>query len=95
MCDIRAQECAGMANRIISMRQELRSRLEASGSSRPWNHITDQIGMFAYSGLNKQQVQRLKDEFHIYCTEDGRISMAGVTLHNLDWLVHGIHEVSK
>lgn len=84
-----------MANRIISMRQELRSCLETTGSNKSWKHITDQIGMFAYSGLTKEQTQRLMNEHHVYCTEDGRISMAGVTLHNVDYLANSIHEVTK
>ena len=38
-----------MADRIISMRTLLRSNLEGLGSKWTWNHVTDQIGMFAYS----------------------------------------------
>lgn len=91
----RAKECDGMASRIITMRHELRTRLEATGSSRSWEHITNQIGMFAYSGLTKEQTQRLMSDHHVYCTEDGRISMAGVTLHNVDYLANSIHQVTK
>ena len=40
-----------MATRIIDMRKLLRENIEKSGSSRSWQHITDQIGMFAYTGL--------------------------------------------
>lgn len=69
-------ECKGMADRINSMRGELRSRLEHAESDRSWEHITKQIGMFAYSGLNKDEVTLLKERHHIYCTMDGRISMA-------------------
>jgi aspartate aminotransferase, mitochondrial len=46
------QEVAGMAGRIIQARQMLRDRLQALGSTLPWNHITDQIGMFCYTGLS-------------------------------------------
>ena len=45
-----------MADRIISMRSQLRDGLEREGSNRNWQHITDQIGMFCYTGLNPQQV---------------------------------------
>jgi aspartate aminotransferase len=51
--------------------------------------------MFAFSGLNKEQVMRLRDEFSIYCTLDGRISMAGVTSGNVEYLANAIHAVSK
>lgn len=50
------QEVKGMADRIINVRTALKSNLEKEGSSRPWNHITDQIGMFCFTGLNQQQV---------------------------------------
>jgi len=69
-------QCAGMAARIKTMRTVLRERLKALGSTKSWKHITEQIGMFAYSGLTKEQVETLRDKHHIYCTLDGRISMA-------------------
>ena len=89
------EQCAGMADRINTMRTVLRTRLEAAGSTRSWEHITKQIGMFAYSGLSKDQVVMLRDKHHIYCTLDGRISMAGVTSGNVDYIADAIHDVSK
>jgi aspartate/tyrosine/aromatic aminotransferase len=44
-------QVAGMAKRIIDMRKLLRENIEKSGSSHSWQHVTDQIGMFAYTGL--------------------------------------------
>ena len=73
-------QCKSMADRINDMRLNLRTSLEAGGSDRSWEHITKQIGMFAYSGLHKEQVITLRDKHHIYCTLDGRISMA-VSIH--------------
>lgn len=46
-----------MADRIITMRQQLVSNLTQCGSQRNWQHITDQIGMFCFTGLNQQQVR--------------------------------------
>jgi aspartate aminotransferase len=88
-------QCKDMADRINSMRGELRSRLEDAGSDRSWEHITRQIGMFAYSGLNKEEVTLLKERHHIYCTMDGRISMAGVTSGNVDYIANAMHDVTK
>lgn len=45
-----------MANRIISMRTQLRDNLKKEGSSHNWQHITDQIGMFCFTGLKPDQV---------------------------------------
>uniref|UniRef100_A0A069DT85 Aspartate aminotransferase n=1 Tax=Panstrongylus megistus TaxID=65343 RepID=A0A069DT85_9HEMI len=88
-------EVKGMADRIISVREKLKSQLAAEGSKKNWNHITDQIGMFCYTGLTPQQVERLTKEFNIYLTKDGRISMAGVTSKNYKKLAHAMHEVTK
>ena len=89
------EQCAGMADRIHTMRSLLRGHLEEAGSTHNWEHITRQIGMFAYSGLNKDQVMTLREKHHVYCTADGRISMAGVTSGNAEYIAQAIHDVSK
>uniref|UniRef100_A0A8C2V5G9 Aspartate aminotransferase, mitochondrial n=1 Tax=Chinchilla lanigera TaxID=34839 RepID=A0A8C2V5G9_CHILA len=89
------QEVKGMADRIISMRTQLVSNLKKEGSSHSWQHITDQIGMFCFTGLKPEQVERLTKEFSIYMTKDGRISVAGVTSGNVGYLAHAIHQVTK
>ncbi|KAJ3236963.1 aspartate transaminase aat1 [Chytriomyces hyalinus] len=85
-----------MADRIISMRFELRNHLEKTyGSQRNWSHITSQIGMFCFTGLTPEQVDRLKNEFSVYLTRDGRISIAGITSGNVKYLAEAIHAVTK
>ncbi|KAM4056890.1 aminotransferase class I and II domain-containing protein [Hirsutella rhossiliensis] len=82
-----------MSGRIISMRKELRSKLESLGTPGTWNHITDQIGMFSFTGLSEAQVQKLRDEYHIYMTKNGRISMAGLNSRNIDHVARAIKKV--
>ena len=68
---LRAQwtaECKAMADRIIEMRQLLVDNLAAAGSTKDWSHITSQIGMFAYSGMSKEQVESLRYDHAIYMT---------------------------
>jgi len=85
-------DCKSMADRIITMRTVLKTELEVTlGSKLNWSHITNQIGMFCYSGLTASQVERLRVEFHIYCTEDGRISMAGINQSNVQYIAKAIH----
>ncbi|XP_008581923.1 PREDICTED: aspartate aminotransferase, mitochondrial [Galeopterus variegatus] len=91
----RLHEVKGMADRIIGMRTQLVSNLKKEGSSQNWQHITDQIGMFCFTGLKPEQVERLIKEFSIYMTKDGRISVAGVTSGNVGYLAHAIHQVTK
>lgn len=49
-------EVKGMADRIIGVRSALKLNLEKIGSVRPWNHITEQIGMFCFTGMTPEQV---------------------------------------
>ena len=87
-------ECKSMADRITSMRSTLKDGLKVAGSVRDWSHITTQIGMFAFSGMTKEEVTMLRDKFSVYCTLDGRISMAGVNKGNVKYLAEAIHYVT-
>ncbi|CDS12997.1 Putative Aspartate aminotransferase [Lichtheimia ramosa] len=90
------EEVKFMADRIITMRTKLRNHLEQDfGSKKNWEHITNQIGMFCFSGLTPEQVDKLKDDWHVYLTRDGRISMAGISSGNVKYLAEAIHNVTK
>eukprot|EP00126_Sphaerothecum_destruens_P006295 Sdes_comp19299_c0_seq1m10376 len=88
-------EVKHMADRISSMRKLLVDNLIDQGSRLNWDHITKQIGMFCYTGLDSSQVDRLRQEYSIYLTRDGRISMAGVSTKNCDYLANAIHQVTS
>jgi aspartate aminotransferase len=90
-----SREVKVMADRIISMRVQLVSNLKALGSKQDWSHITNQIGMFCFTGLNPTQVGTLRDKWHVYMTGDGRISMAGVFSDKVKYLAEAIHDVTK
>ncbi|KAL5806770.1 hypothetical protein ACOSQ4_029503 [Xanthoceras sorbifolium] len=89
------EEVKTMANRVRRMRTTLQDSLERLDSPLSWEHITNQVGFFCFSGLTPEQVNRLAREFHIYMTHDGRISMAGVTTDNVSYLANAIHEVTR
>jgi aspartate aminotransferase, mitochondrial len=59
------QEVKGMADRIITMRHLLKDNLEKLGSKHDWSHITNQIGMFAYTGLSPEQMDKLAKEVSV------------------------------
>ncbi|KAF5011339.1 hypothetical protein FDECE_2514 [Fusarium decemcellulare] len=84
-----------MSGRIISMRDALRSKLEELGTPGTWNHITDQIGMFSFTGLSESQVLKLREEFHIYMTKNGRISMAGLNDNNVEYFAKAVDKVVR
>ena len=77
------EECALMANRIMSMRTQLVEQLKKAGSTHDWSHVTSQIGMFAYTGMNSDMCDRLTEQFSIFLTKDGRISLAGLNSKSL------------
>lgn len=89
------KDVKGMADRIISMRSKLRDGLAKEGSSRNWQHITEQIGMFCFTGMNPDQVEKLTKDYSIFLTRDGRISVAGITSGNVEYLAHAMHQVTK
>ncbi|KAG8217816.1 aspartate amino-transferase [Butyriboletus roseoflavus] len=73
-----------MAHRIISMREELyRLLTEELKTPGKWDHITKQIGMFSFTGMNAEQSQAMVETAHVYMTPNGRISMAGLNSRNV------------
>jgi len=87
------QNLLTMSGRITQVRHLLFSELQKLGTPGRWNHITEQIGMFTYTGLNEKQCERLINEFHIYLLKSGRISMAGINTANVSYLAQAIHAV--
>ncbi|XP_040565471.1 LOW QUALITY PROTEIN: aspartate aminotransferase, cytoplasmic [Lepeophtheirus salmonis] len=81
-----------MSGRIMSMRQGLRERLEKLNTPGKWNHITDQIGMFSFTGMNPDMVSYLVKEKHIYLLSNGRISVAGLNPSNIDYVAESMNE---
>ena len=93
--DMWAGECKDMASRIKEMRHALKSELANVGSTLSWNHVTDQIGMFCFTGLTEAQVLTLRNVHHIYCTDDGRISIAGMNTKNVATVAAALHSVTS
>jgi len=88
------EELAGMRVRIKQMRTALLEKLQAAGIKQDMSFITQQKGMFSYSGLGKEQMQRLRSEFGIYGVDSGRICVAALNSKNIDAVVSAIVKVS-
>ncbi|MBL8303134.1 MAG: aminotransferase class I/II-fold pyridoxal phosphate-dependent enzyme, partial [Ideonella sp.] len=88
------EELAGMRLRIKEMRSLLLQKLQAAGVTQDMSFITRQKGMFSYSGLGKEQMQRLRNEFGIYGVDSGRICVAALNHRNIDAVVKAIAAVS-
>jgi aspartate aminotransferase len=81
-----------MTSRIMKMRKMLRDKLEELKTPGTWNHITDHIGMFSYTGLTKPQVKFLLAKYHIYLLSSGRINMCGLNEENVVYVANAIHD---
>ncbi|MDT3296122.1 MULTISPECIES: amino acid aminotransferase [Shewanella] len=87
------QEVKEMRERIAEMRTLFVESLKAEGVTQDFSFISRQNGMFSFSGLNKAQVARLKDEFGVYIVGSGRISVAGMTKTNMPVICKAIAQV--
>ncbi|MEI7784346.1 MAG: amino acid aminotransferase [Betaproteobacteria bacterium] len=87
------QELGEMRVRIKAMRQQLVDGLKAAGVKQDMSFITSQIGMFSYSGLNKEQMVRLRNEFGVYGTDTGRMCVAALNSQNIAHVCASIAKV--
>ena len=84
------QELADMRKRISDMRQRFAQIMTDKNSPHDFSSITEQCGMFSFSGLSKLQVDRLRNEYSIYIVGNGRINVAGITDNNIERLCDAI-----
>lgn len=87
------EELAEMRVRIKAMRHKLVDGLKAAGVKQDMSFITQQIGMFSYSGLSKDQMVRLRNEFGVYGTDTGRMCVAALNSKNIDYVCQAIAKV--
>jgi aromatic-amino-acid transaminase len=86
-------ELGGMRERIRAMREALVAKLAERAPGVDFDFVRKQRGMFSYSGLNREQVQRLRDEFSIYAVDTGRICVAALNSKNIEYVADSIAAV--
>lgn len=86
-------EVAQMRDRIKAMRQKLYKALSSKLPGRNFDYFIKQRGMFSYTGLNAEQVQRLQDEFAVYLVSSGRMCVAGLNESNIDYVAQSFAAV--
>jgi len=87
------QELGQMRERIKAMRKLLVEKIRELRSDFDFNFIIEQRGMFSYSGLTKEQVKQLRDEYSIYAIDSGRICVAALNTKNIDYVAKAIAKV--
>ncbi len=89
------QELGAMRERIKAMRAQLVTKVQARVPGADFGFVLQQRGMFSYSGLTRDQVVRLREEFSIYAVETGRICVAALNSKNLDYVADAIAKVLR
>jgi len=87
------EELAEMRSRIKLMRSKLVEGLRSAGVKQDMSFITTQVGMFSYSGLSKDQMVRLRNEFGVYGTDTGRMCVAALNSKNIGYVCQAIAKV--
>jgi len=88
-----AEELAQMRDRIRAVRTQLVEKLKARNVAQDFDFVLAQRGMFSYSGLSAEQVERLRVEHSVYAVSSGRICVAALNSGNIDYVANAIAQV--
>ncbi len=86
-------ELTEIRERILQLRSNFVAAMQKRLPEKDFEYINKQRGMFSYSGLTKEQVDRLREEYSIYALGSGRINIAGINASNLDRICDAIASV--
>ena len=86
-------ELGQMRERIKTMRRQLVEKIRAHRADFDFNFVIEQRGMFSYSGLTREQVRRLREEYSIYTIDSGRICVAALSSRNIDYVAKAVASV--
>lgn len=89
------KDVAGMRSRIVQLRQALYAALRELCPNRSVEFIISQRGMFTYTGLSAEQVDRLRDEFAVYLVRSGRLCLTGLNHHNVAATAQALAQVMR
>ena len=89
------RELGAMRERIKGMRKRLVDNIHARAPGTDFSFVLKQRGMFSYSGLTKEQVRRLREEYSIYAIDTGRICVAALNSKNVDYVADAMAKVIR
>ena len=88
-------ELKQMRERIRTMRQQLAEKIQARVPGADVSFVTRQRGLFSYTGLSKEAVARLREEFSVYAVDTGRICVAALNSRNIPYCAEAIAKVMR
>jgi aromatic-amino-acid transaminase len=83
-----------MRERIKAMRKALAEGVQQR-SGKDFSFVLQQRGLFSYTGLTKEQVRRLREEYSIYAIDTGRVCVAALNSGNIDYVAGAIASVLR
>ncbi|GAA0309612.1 aromatic amino acid transaminase [Psychrobacter aestuarii] len=86
-------EVYAMRDRIKAMRSKLQAVLEEKVPNQNFDYLTRQNGMFSFTGLTPEQVERLRAEYGIYMVSNSRMCVAGLNSDNIDYIANAMAAV--
>ncbi|MES1964407.1 aspartate/tyrosine/aromatic aminotransferase [Psychrobacter sp. AH5] len=86
-------EVYAMRDRIKAMRLKLKSVLQTKLPERNFDYLTEQKGMFSFTGLTPKQIERLQSEYGVYLVSNSRMCMAGLNVSNVDYVAEAMARV--
>jgi aromatic-amino-acid transaminase len=86
-------ELGQMRERIKTMRGQLVEKIRASRADFDFSFVIRQRGLFSYSGLSREQVKRLREQYALYAIDSGRICVAALNSRNIDYVARAIADV--
>jgi len=89
------EELTAMRKRITGLRNELVRKLARSCAQRDFGFIATQRGMFSFLGVDTPQVHALREQHHVYMTDDSRINIAGLSADNLEYFAQAVAQVLR
>ncbi len=87
------RELGEMRERIKTMRRQLVEKIRAHRADFDFSFIVRQRGLFSYSGLTRDQVRRLREEYSLHAIESGRICVPALNSRNVDYVAKAIASV--
>lgn len=89
------RELTQMRDRMEAMREQFISGLQACKGAKDWKFLKNQHGFFSFCGLTPEQVSQLIEKYAIHMPSSGRINMAGLNPHNIDYVINAIHDIAS
>ena len=87
------QELGQMRERIKTIRRQLVEKIRAARSDFDFSFVVRQRGLFSYSGLSREQVKRLREQYSLYAIDSGRICVPALNSRNVDYVARAIASV--